>query len=1110
MQLFNCLDPKTPLQGHHLLEASAGTGKTFAIEHLVVRLLIQNTALDQILVVTFMRAAARELKVRIRQAIAHAIAVLRGDEPAEFGYLTALLEEKEATVASALLQLEQAYVTTDQMQVFTIHGFCARMLSDYPFEARVHLALNQERRRESKNPVLEAIHDFLRTSLRPDLFSSAQITALFQKYQYDVKRLTAKILTLIEMKSAFSPYPDFTESYHRFCQKIKQCPPITVDNLREVAPFFTKICNRAGQVKLAFCAQVALLKPQCTAQEFDILLTEKQHVLQFLDPAYQKKRAKGKLPPKAADFFLVKEKIWPIIVAAQSPIHTLMRIAEKCQHKLAMLPLKTQQFSPDDLLNQMQQSLSFPAFLKRVQTRYNAAIIDEFQDTDPVQWDIFKRLFVDQPVETLYLVGDPKQSIYSFRDADINAYFAAAKLINQKSYLTTNYRSDPKLLQMLNTLFRYNPDWLSLPGFPLDCPPVDSPISAIDTSFPDDKSPLHFLVSHCFDDLETLEKEALFPFIAAEIDFLNQEAAIPLDQIALLVRDRYQANRLKVYLESCNVPVLAKEVEPIAKTASYTLWQTLLRAVRDPADKSAMNTFLAHSLFPMTHDELRSDAKIAPIHAIIHDLHQIFHQKGLPKMVASLLERKWLCGKQFETLLVEQEKLEAISDFRQIATLLVEYGFQTRSSLAGLLRYLSTLAEKSREKSTIMRQPIADVEAVSIMTIHMSKGLEFAVVFALGTLSSYRGQEEVLRSQKKWRAFDRKDPVCRQILLQRQAENLRQLYVALTRAKQRLYVPVACDPTKIPVADDRSSSLELFLSKLPPLSEVITKLKATVTTLETSSLPTQPLRNARDKYALLPPPQFRAAIKPHPLASFSSLSRAAHQPLEKISEPSQLTQPIEEPVTNDEAILPKGAKTGVIIHALFEQVIREQWLHRGSLKESVEQFLKKTALAPWTVEIETMVRAAFTVPLLDFSLSEVLPTDLYPEVEFFFSRKHELIKGFIDLIFCHRNVYYLIDWKTNFLDDYSPAGLAAAMDCGDYLLQAKLYFEALRRYLTHMSRQTLESRKADKHTLRESLVDEKYGSTRAPYQIGGVFYLFLRGLAQKKGVYFVSSSTLEA
>ena len=652
MKEFDCLDPQTPITGHHFLEASAGTGKTFAIEHLVTRLLLQGVPLTQILIVTFTRAATRELKARLRQAI------VRAYHSSSVPYMQNLADPE-----TARFRLEQALATIDEAQIFTIHGFCHRMLSEYAFEAKLGFELASEEETTYRDLLRNQVTDFFRTSLTPNAFSPAQLNALLKN---DPEKLTKKILNLIEKEGEFPHYPDFTTSLQAFKAAYAECPSVTLDDYLEIAPFFNKLRS------FIFTHQVELLTEPPSQKTFDELLYHKDNVLTFLNEENLNKRKKEPLPTKARVFFKLREKLLPIIEEARHPVHTLSRMAQACRQEATTLLNRHHVCSPDDILKKMAECLNHPAFLKPLRQRYRAAIIDEFQDTDPLQWSIFKRLFIDEPIATLYLVGDPKQSIYSFRSSDIYSYLAAAQVIKNKAQLRTNYRSEPKLLNVLNQLFSQNPDWLALENVPLKFHPVQIPPSAKDTTLSDNKGPLHFFILEKEKTREKswpspeMEHATFFPFIAEEIHTLTQNG-FAFQEIAILVKDRFQSSRLKAYLAKQNIPVLSKGSDLLTETSLYPFFHALLKCLLHPTQSHAIKHFLAHPLLPYSHQDLKDPSILTEVKAAFTHFSYLFHHQGFESLLSALLHHPWKEGKTLEPLIIEQGSLEAFSDFSKIS-----------------------------------------------------------------------------------------------------------------------------------------------------------------------------------------------------------------------------------------------------------------------------------------------------------------------------------------------------------------------------------------------------------------------------------------------------------
>ncbi|QVL57756.1 MAG: UvrD-helicase domain-containing protein [Simkaniaceae bacterium] len=944
MKSFDVLDPQTPLLGHHLLEASAGTGKTFAIEHITARLILEEDfTLDEILIVTFTRAATRELKTRIRNTLK--------SKPPSFN-------------------LDRALALIDQAQIFTIHGFCHRMLTEYAFEGGLGYALLSEEESDYREILRSHITDFFRTSLSPADYSTTQLANL----PSDKERLTSKILSFIEKEGEFPSYPTFEEAYQKYLAARKTVSPPALEQLE-----FNKIKDLNGNLKKPYSTQFKLLEKETLSLEEFETLTAEGSLLEKLIPENLTKKAT--LDPNP--LYKFRDTLLPILEPTTSPLCTLVRIARTLRTTARQALEEKEILSPNDILKKMEECLKIPAFCAKVRSRYRAAIIDEFQDTDPTQWNIFRALFIDDPIPALYLVGDPKQSIYSFRSADIYTYLAAEKSVPQKAHLDTNYRSDPKLIQALNNLFSQNKEFLSLPDAPLPFHPVNHPDSD-DCLFPDDKEPIHYFICETEKKREkswpspAIEQTTFFPFIASEILSLTKHN-FNYSDFAILVKDRYQAARLKSYLEAQQIPTHSKSTDPIINTPTFYLFRSLLEALIKPSEIT-IKRFLSHHT---THDELKKNQALLTETLAQFSRHQTLHEA-------------------LRTLYTPTD-LDAHSDYLFLSELLLQHQAETHASLPELLTFL--LSQKD-----LPRRPLSEPNSVTIMTIHMSKGLEFNIVFALGLLSRYTGREEFIRHQKEWLLFQPEHAKCQAALQNQEAEKLRQLYVAFTRAKHRLYIPLLIDTSHSPVPLGQASPLELF----------------NPTPTDATYLTPQKLKPPPHTPPLLHPPKpFQQTYQPHYLHSYSSLANTHHIPQPELT-----------------AELPKGPETGILLHSLLETILRKPSIDIPSLL--IEQLPHHF---PYQITLN-LINHALSTPLSphSFSLSQV--KHLYPEVEFLYPNPPNYIKGFIDLIFFHQNQYFLLDWKTNLLPSYDTATLQQAMTEHDYHLQSSLYQTALTRYLS--------------------------------------------------------------
>jgi exodeoxyribonuclease V beta subunit len=958
MRRFDCLSLDCPLLGPHLLEASAGTGKTFSIEHIFVRLILESIEVDQILAVTFTRAATRELKARIRGNLEKALGFIQNRE-APWPYLSPYLGSD-----AALQKIGDALANFDLAQIFTIHSFCYRILQEFAFEAKVGAVTDPDERKVPER-LRRAARDFLENGV--DLCPEQFIHLMSQKKYNSIEKIVDELVKL--EKSA----PSLTLS--EVFAKCKAALHLEIDRGKLLEDFRACRANykvgdfgdlEAQVIALAEVNIPILLKER--GKIFDFFALENRKV-KFVEPPFLHypgffERAKEIAP-------LLRQEVFPMLQAAWNPIGE--RILEEEGH-----------FGPDDILSKMRQAIEDRQFLEKIQKKYEAVIIDEFQDTDEVQWDIFEKLFFSGNLKALYLVGDPKQSIYRFRKADIYTYLKARDLLGEDHlyHLDTNFRSSKELIGALNALFNRN--WLQLPKIGTSLPYHPVKAGAQIENLEDGKGAIHFFTAE--GEPGPLFDEAFLPYAVSEIERLKGKCAI-------LVKDRRQVEKAIALLKERGIAAVARSHVPIGETAAFQMVTELFRAVQFPRDLEGAKIL---SLGPFAH--------LDPVEA-----KSILDEEGLVPFARLALQG------------------EIDGDLLQIFELLFEWEKKEGFSFEGLNRYLKSLKNLSAEEGGRRRMEV-DEEAVQVMTIHISKGLEFDVVFALGLIARHEAEEKEL-----------------------EAEKLRQLYVAMTRAKKRLYVPVALSKN-----ETETSPLELFMNCFEgSFLEKVQEFESI--TVEQIGVPWKlgpsAAREKKEikKEKLLPKP-----YTPLYLASFSNLAKSETKEREFVAEGITLQS------------MPRGTETGILIHKIFEILFASDvpiWRDELQIEQKVKEVLENTSLSPWKEPVFEMVKKTIRMPLQTeeefFSLADLEPKQVQVEAEFLFSRAHDFVKGFIDLIFVRNQKVYFLDWKTNWLENYSDEVLEQAMKEHDYLLQAALYKEAICRHFQ--------------------------------MEWGGAFYLFVRG-----------------
>ncbi len=973
MNSFDILAKNTLLEPRLFLEASAGTGKTFTIEHLVVRLLLETPlTLDEIVIVTFTRAATRELKDRVRSNLEQII-----QKKSSFPYLEGV--EDLSKIDDALKNFEAA-------QIFTIHGFCSHLLKQFAFEAGLSLHLSEWTREEE----LWEIKQFLRGQTA---ISSGQIQKLLSSYRFDIQRLEEALIRSSEKESSELSAEELRPS-------LKGIASFALaeefENVRTSYKGMTSddFSSQAKQL------EAALVQGEISSTLWNDWISTSSFFLKNLVPDQLKVRAKSSCSERIST---LRELIVPALEKAQNTnqIFLALSSAWHCHRKL--ISEKLGKVTPDDLLKLTASKLSLPAFIDAARKKYHAAIVDEFQDTDPLQWEIFKTIFIEDTKKFVYLVGDPKQSIYAFRLADIYTFLEAAKSfgLGQKAALLRNFRSTSGLLGQMNKLLCQTP-WMDLPKQNrfLDVPQA--------LAAKDGEGHLCFMVaegekgrSKRFPTSD-MEETQFFPFIVEEIQKQNLDYA----SIAILVKDRYQAERVRQYLARWEIPATLNRGTPLSASPVIEFLEEMVDATLElstPAIKKLLlGPFASIPFYQLTPDHVYS----AKEH--LQQLRQLWINDGFASFFADFLNTPFGEKNALETFYEETDHYDDLLEITQ-KILFVHQPHQLKE----LLAEIKIFETEDRISS--------EADGVQIMTTHASKGLEFETVFALGLAS--RSPEQELPEER---------------LKELDAEKMRQFYVALTRAAKRLYIPIARELPAPSYNLGEGSPVELFLSKANPDLSTFTQEFLQGRTFDLK-LPEKPVQTH-----LTAPLSLRNPFPPRFMQSFSSLAQ------EKYAPAKGETQGIE-----------AGAQTGLIIHRILERYFNKE----GDLSLLVSQETHRTKLASNANQILLLLQKTLALPLGGFCLNDVSLDCVQTEMEFLYSTSQGWMKGYIDLCFTHEDRFYVIDWKTNLIENTETSTIEEVMKSQDYHLQGKIYSEAIQKYLSQFP----------------------------DLSFGGVYFIFIRG-----------------
>lgn len=1146
MTSFEILDRHLSIFSPKFIEASAGTGKTFAIENLVLRLILEKESklnIDEILVITFTKEATRQLKERIRKLFQKSLEELKTETITDKDYLNAIIEKGGASLELAIKQIQRALFCFDSAQIMTIHSFCFRLLSE--IKGHIFLEETAEITQEEKKQI---VTDFFRLDLSGQQISKSQLKVCLKQFRDDPGKLIEKISAYLTETVAEPLYISFESVYEKFMKWIEACDVHQLGSewYMELPQSFSSMANREGIiypcVNQFFQKLNYFLFEDRSRDSFDQLAIS---FLELKEKINQKKKSTLNTPEKRffGSFLEFGSPLFSKLLDPTSCFYQLL----KGSQKLAKAYFESKnKLNPDDYVWMLKDALKQHSFLKRSRNRYQAAIVDEFQDTDPVQWEILSQLFLEghEEIFPFYVVGDPKQSIYAFRNADIYTYYHAKQCMGANSVvsLNTNYRSEAALVEALNRLF-CNTGYQHLITLPreklsLSIPKLRPKMHSEAVSFKDNLGCIHFMVvkenlgkKKSWPTLEC-EQDYYFPYIAKQIQYLQKEENISLKSIAILVRDRFQARRLEHYFKDLGLPAKAQRSITLMETGFVEAMEEVLEAVLYPKNISLVKKALGGKIISYNAQELI-------------DFDQAAHETLLPQLY--YLKNKWLeegfypffqkffyepWDDQLLSIasrhLSQQGGDETIQYVEQVTELIVEEEREQHLEPVDTILFLKKLLAghvENYQKWTAYSN--SDDDQVQILTIHMSKGLEYDIVFPLGLINRFEPKDNLFpvykNGIKTYLSSDTALDQYQYYLEDQDAEKMRFLYVALTRAKKRIYVPIAYAEDKPIPKTGSASPMELFIAlfqsqlhdkiymkmdqkQLALFLNFIDSQKPYITYsyLSKEERPTYSLP-CENKITLQSPSEVNLKNFSYPLVSFSSLNVSNFSLEQNFDAPTEFN-------LQDKTVynLPSGVATGNVLHECF-QLIDWKYFQSESIscdmQDWIQKKLKMSNFENWSSVIGQLLFETVKTPLYtsekSILLSNVNPFDMYREVPFMYNEQQlnttctsetssRLVQGVIDAIFVYDGLYYLVDYKSNWLGPdaafYQKPYLKQAMDKHGYFLQAKLYKEALMRYL--------------------NLCEPK------PFQaaFGGIFYLFVRGINRKNpkntGVFYLKGDEI--
>ena len=816
------------LDKHGLIEASAGTGKTYTIEHLVVRIIVEkNISIENILLVTFTEKATGELKTRIRQTIEDELSSSKNSP------------ESHKRLHNSLLNFDSA-------SIYTIHGFCQSILRDFSFEQKQLFdfdVVNDDYIYE------KMLHEQMRGSWikeygdkLPDLLKIAGFP--------DVNKMRGEsqwVARVIEIARHYNP-----NIGHRLEPEVDDS--LDSDKITDkIAKHFQEMLNMVGHVdgdnieNSAFYASYGKLNFNVRTKGTN----QKKIITPLLEMLYQyskdnsvclidvcllfNKLSEEHKGYKEIGFHTLIPQKWnkninnldeecPCLQEIIDHLTAISVAVKAVSYMLAVQTIKQLRIdvaefkksrglvSFDDLLLNVAHAVKNDndgQLRKKLRDKFLYILVDEFQDTDSVQWEIFSKIFLEGEVQRLFLIGDPKQAIYSFRGADIYTYLdarneyrnLALKGLAKIYSLGINWRSGPGLITSFNHLFKQDA-WFGEHSDDADIIYNDVSASEDAVNGMEDehgRAALTILKINADRGKEGLKHLAVLT--ANEINFLIENSKITekgesrslnFGDFCVLVRSRSEVQVIEMELDALNIPHTYYKKPGLYQSDEAFELVHLFRAIESSYDESSIKKALLTPFFDISIEGLRNYTVLLQSQTVVK-LFQMWNSfiisRKWQKLFQSIIEDSGLLIRELSKVDGERK----LTNYRHILQNLGELAFSKNLDFHGIVNCLESYSRKTvaAEYEMDLHKIESERSKVNIMTIHSSKGLEFSVVFLIGGFTSSNIEQYYKYKENGVTVFDLSKSSHGKLLhkQEQEAEDKRLYYVALTRAACRLYIP---------------------------------------------------------------------------------------------------------------------------------------------------------------------------------------------------------------------------------------------------------------------------------------------------------------------------------
>jgi exodeoxyribonuclease V beta subunit len=1054
---MKALNPHTlPLHGRQVIEASAGTGKTWTLAALYLRLVLGHERTEallppQILVMTFTDAATAELRERIRTRLSQAatffdLSAQGRDIPASLK-VDAFLETLRHSFDPSLwprcaLQLNCAAEWMDDAAIYTIHGWSRRMLTQHALES--HNLFEQTRLENADQLKLTLVQDYWREWFYPVSGDTLQhITPLIGQDPAKLLKTLNEMWKEQERKPRDAVAPEVTptqaiDTHMAWQAKVETTAQTARAAWNNAAWQALQTAIETKAIRGRGITGPNLLKWSAALKEW-AELGAKVETKTLARLTTTELKANGWAEAEGFAFFSELQKHVELLNdKPDTDKHIALHAAHAVGQAYKAAKAQRAAFDFADLLQNLRNAVMSDdgRLATAIRQQYPVALVDEFQDTDPWQYDTLNCIYApDACTESnaLVMIGDPKQAIYSFRGADLGTYIKArhdAQAVNPEALhtLTGNHRSSVGLVQAVNHVFtKATKPFASTQGeieFVKVSAQGKEPALVING---EECPPFTVWQMHPQGDADVVSISSYLHHTAQVFadqmaNLLNQGAATPGD-MAVLVRNQKQADAVRHALRERHIPsvYLSDHTSVYQSTEATDLWR-LLRAVASPRQtnwvRAAVGSRLwaleLHQVLTLTQDETQWEQLLEQF----HQWHGLWQQHGVLPMLHQWLHNQHVAHR----MLAQPDGERRLSNLLHLGELM-QHAEQSLQGEHALVRYLGEQIQSQHHDSDAQQARLeTDALCVKVITYHKSKGLQYPLVFV-----PFAGAFAVEKKAKANFAQDDEgdddsDPTATSV-----EEDMRLLYVALTRAQRGLWIGVAETKNDLSKATTKSDLKLSALSQLlmrqerGDLANQLRDLWRVCDHIQVADLPELQGIRYQAPAAISAPKDALAPTRTHHslwwTASFSAITRGlvseskrdeavADAITDAITDalPSAMATAAAAPEPEPESIsawqsFPAGARYGTLLHDLLEWLSQNNWPVAntqapewakqawGNLLERKASWLQlddapRAQLEPWlqaVVQTPLPLHALNAAPL---TLCDLSTEHMWPEMEF--------------------------------------------------------------------------------------------------------------------------------